>query len=1168
MNMDGVNLRLDGFVSCIRQDKQYIELLNSINENKYPIGIFGISESVISYITKAVHDDIRENIFIFANNEIEARIIFENVKLYTNNVYFMPSKELVYRNIYSISKEAEVERLKIIKEIEKKEKKIIVASINILSEKFLELSKYSDMKMTFKIGDTINVQSTIQNLIKMGYERVESTEGKGEFTVKGGIIDIFSTIEEEPYRIELFGDEIESLRKFEIQTQRSTEKLENIEIFIAKEAILNEEIIQNGIKEINEELKKHKEENKDKSQNLLNNINELAEKLENNWIINSIEPYYPYFYKNLTSFLDYDKNATIIIPSPKRCIESLKILDDKFDEIIKYNIEKNEFLKKQENMINRNNEIILNLEKRNIITIDEFVQTSDNFKPNRIVKFNSIIKEKFNGKFKEIGDEIKRKVEKGYSIVILTGNSSKGARFTEALIEENIECRYEDSIDLIKPGEVIITYGSQKNGFELIDEKIILISNNDLYEDNKRKEHKKFTSKNTKKINSFVELNVNDRIVHVNSGIGIYRGIAQINLDGVTRDYIEIEYADQDKLFVPVEQLDLVQKYIGGGEGKLPKITKLGGNEWSKAKTKAKNSINEIAEDLVKLYAKRSTLKGYRYSEDTVWQKQFEEEFLFDETEDQLTCISEIKKDMESDKLMDRLLCGDVGYGKTEVALRAAFKCVMEGKQVAILVPTTILAEQHYNTIFNRTKEFGLTVDMLSRFRSTKRQNETIKKVKEGNVDILIGTHQLFNKKIEYKDLGLLIIDEEQRFGVGHKEKIKEVKKNVDVLTLSATPIPRTLHMSLVGVRDISIINTPPRDRFPVQTYIIEYNDEIIRDAIERELARDGQVFFVHNRVDDLDLIAKKISDLVPYAKVGVAHGRMTERKLEDIMMSFINNDFQVLVSTTIIETGIDIPNVNTIIIDDADKMGLSQLYQLRGRVGRSNKVAYAYFTYKRDKVITEVAEKRLKAIKDFTELGSGFKIAMRDLEIRGTGNLLGSSQHGHMGNIGYDLYVKMLEDKIKVIQGKINEEPLNTIVDIKVDAYIPTSFIESESQKIEIYKKIAVIDKNDDFIEVKEELEDRFQEIPSSVYNLMNIALLKSIANKIGIIEIKQRGKDIEFKFNEVGDITSKILNKIIKSKKYSIKREKETSVYYTDDGITKNNVIERVKKIINDFS
>ena len=733
-------------------------------------------------------------------------------------------------------------------------------------------------------------------------------------------------------------------------------------------------------------------------------------------------------------------------------------------------------------------------------------------------------------------EDINLRKKNGYKTLILAGTRTRGERLVNTLRDRDIESVYKDIVDSIELGQVVVTFGNLVKGFEYPDLKICVISDKEVFGEAKKSLPKKGSKrKGVGKITSFAELKPGDYVVHANHGVGVFKGIKQIEIAGNTRDYLDIVYDKGDKLYVPVDQLDLVQKYIGS-EGKNPKINKLGGNEWQKAKAKVRKSINEIAEDLVKLYAARAALKGYKYSKDTEWQRQFEDEFPYEETPDQLTSLEEIKHDMESDKPMDRLLCGDVGYGKTEVAIRAAFKAVMDGKQVAFLVPTTILAEQHYKNLVKRFSDFPVKIDMVSRFRTTKQKKATLQALKEGNVDILIGTHRLVSKDIVFKDLGLLIVDEEQRFGVAQKEKIKSIKKNVDVLTLSATPIPRTLHMSLTGVRDISVIETPPEERFPIQTYVLEQNDQLIRDAILREVAREGQVYFVYNRVESIQGMANYISELVPECKVGVIHGQMTEKELEAEMIKFMQKEYDVLVCTTIIETGIDIQNVNTIIVNNADKMGLSQLYQLRGRVGRSNKIAYAYFMYTKDKVLTEVAEKRLKALKDFTELGSGFKIAMRDLEIRGAGNMMGSSQHGHMAAIGYDLYCRMLEDTVKLIKGDIDKEPIETTVDIKVDAYIPSSYIEDEIQKIEVYKKIAAIENLNDYKEIKEELEDRYSSIPEAVYNLMDIAYIKSLAKELLIEEIKEFKSEVRFKFPKEYKKVNYIYNILLKNYKENV--------------------------------
>lgn len=762
-------------------------------------------------------------------------------------------------------------------------------------------------------------------------------------------------------------------------------------------------------------------------------------------------------------------------------------------------------------------------------------------------------------------EDIKEKKKEKYKILILSGTRSRGERLVNHLRDMGVESSYKDIVREIKPGEVVITFGNQGNGFQYYDIKLSVISDKDIFGQFKKKSKKKQNKKGTGKIKSFTELKPGDFVVHANHGIGVFKGIKQLELQGNKKDYLELIYHSDDKLYVPVEQLDMVQRYIGS-EGKKPKVSKLGSSEWTKTKNKVKKSIEEIAEDLVKLYAIRASLKGYKYSDDTVWQKQFEEEFPYEETPDQLLAIEDIKKDMESPKPMDRLLCGDVGYGKTEVAIRAAFKAVMDGKQVAFLVPTTILAQQHYNNFKQRFSDFPITVDVISRFRTLSEQKATIKSIKEGNVDILIGTHRILQKDIKFKDLGLLIIDEEQRFGVKHKEKMKNLKKNVDVLTLSATPIPRTLHMSLVGVRDISVIETPPEERYPVQTYVVEYNDQLIRDAILREISRGGQIYFVYNRVESIHEMASYISKLVPEGRVQIAHGQMKEKELENVVLDFTENKFDILIATTIIETGMDIKNVNTMIIYDADKMGLSQLYQLRGRVGRTNRMAYCYLTYKRDKILTEVAEKRLKAIKDFTELGSGFKIALKDLEIRGAGNMMGSAQHGHMSSIGYDLYCRMLEDTIKLVRGDIDKEPVETSVELKIDAYIPNTYIKDETQKIEVYKKIASIDSKEEFMDIEEELEDRFSDIPISVYNLMNISYIRSLGKKVDIEEIKEISNEVVFQFEDKSSLREKIIKIIMDkySKEVAFKLNEKPAIGYNIKNIKKEQLLPIIRNFL----
>ena len=1122
-------MRLKGLFEPLSSNKEFEKILNSIEEKRYPININGTSESGKSYLLYGIYENLDSSILICTNSDMEAKNIYEDLVFYTNDVYYFPSKEIVFYNIDAISGDLRWERIKVIKEILNDKKKIIVTSIDSLTSLYTPKDLFLDYSFNLKVDDEIDFKDFTRKLMECGYERVEAVEGKGEFSLRGGILDVYSPTATYPCRIELFGDTIDSIRIFNTESQRSIEKVENVEIFPAKEIILNDEALDKGYNKIKNEFEeiKNKANKKDERVKKLEKIiNSNLESLKEKASFETIDSYLPYFYEGTNSFFDYVENYSFIIDDIKKTEGKLDSIYFEFKENYEAFLVRGDILPTQNRLLITKEEIILKLEDAKVITFDTFEGSSSILSPIDKYSINQITLNNYQGQLDLLIDDIKDKKKRGYKTLILSGTRTRGERLVHTLRDRGIESSYKEDIKSIENGEVVITFGNLLKGFEYKELKICVISDKDVFGAAKRKLKKKVSKqKGVSKIKSFAELKLGDYVVHANHGVGVYKGIKQIEVGGHTRDYLDIVYDKGDKLYVPVEQLDLVQKYIGS-EGKAPKVNKLGGSEWSKAKAKVKTSINEIAKDLVKLYATRSTIKGFKFSKDTEWQKQFEDEFPFEETPDQLTSLEEIKKDMESDKPMDRLLCGDVGYGKTEVAVRAAFKAVMDGKQVAFLVPTTILAEQHYKNMIKRFSDFPVKIDMISRFKSAKEQKATLQATKEGNVDILIGTHRIVSKDIVFKDLGLLIIDEEQRFGVKQKEKIKDLKKNVDVLTLSATPIPRTLHMSLTGARDISVIETPPEERHPIQTYVVEQNDQLTRDAILREVNRGGQVYYVHNRVETIEAVAKSLRELVPECTVGIIHGKMTEKQLETEMVTFMKREYDILVCTTIIETGIDISNVNTMIINDSDKMGLSQLYQLRGRVGRSNRIAYAYFMYTKDKMLTEVAEKRLKALKDFTELGSGFKIAMRDLEIRGAGNMMGSSQHGHMATIGYDLYCRMLEDTVKIIKGEIEEEPIETTVEIKIDAYIPGTYIEDEIQKIEIYKKIAAIENKDDYMEIKAELEDRYSEVPDSVFNLMDIAYIKSKAKMLQIEEVKEFDKEIRFNFAK----NSKHINRVYK--------------------------------------
>lgn len=1163
-------MRLDGLLKPLKDSREYVNIIDGIKKDKFPIGIFGLSESARSYLIETMYEEMDKSFLVVTHNDVEAKNLYEDLSFYLTNVYYLPSKEVVFYNIEAISGDLRWERLKVIREITRKSKKIIVVSAEALAATCIPMELYEKYTFKYKTGDSIDIDDFNEKLIHCGYEKSDIVESKGQFSVRGGIIDIYPPVSAVPFRIELFGDEIDSIRSFNTESQRSIEKVNKIEIFPAKEMILNCECIERATVKIEQDLNslcnnftsKKNKESADKIKSIIKtNLEELKEK----WNFETIDSFLPYFYERTSSLLDYMRDSFIVLDDTQRCKGKLDSVYFEFNENYKSFIDRGNILPGQGELLVSQNDIIERLENSNIITLNSIPKSTSILQPKCILSFSQITLHNYHGQLDLLIEDIKDKKSRGFKTVILSGTRPRGERLVNTLRDRDIESSYRDVIGDIQSGEVVITFGNQVKGFEFPDLKLSVISDKEVFGESKRRTNRKAIKKGVGKIKSFTELKPGDYVVHTNHGIGVYKGIRQLEVQGHKKDYLELSYDSGDKLFVPVEQLDLVQKYIGS-EGKAPKVNKLGGADWIKAKNKVQKSVNEIAEDLVKLYATRTTLKGHRFSKDTVWQKQFEEEFPYDETQDQLSAIEDIKRDMESEKAMDRLLCGDVGYGKTEVAVRAAFKAVMDGKQVAFLVPTTILAEQHYNNLVQRFSDFPIKIDMISRFRTPAQQKATIAASKEGNVDIVIGTHKILSKEVHFKDLGLLVIDEEQRFGVTHKEKIKEMKKNIDVLTLTATPIPRTLHMSLVGVRDISIIETPPEERYPIQTYVVEYNEQLIRDAIIREISRGGQVYFVYNRVETINDMAAYLGKLIPEARIAIGHGQMAERELEKIIVDFMKNEYDILLCSTIIETGMDIPNVNTMIIYDADRMGLSQLYQLRGRVGRSNRIAYAYLTYRKDKVLTEVAEKRLKAIKDFTELGSGFKIAMKDLEIRGAGNMMGSAQHGHMAAVGYDLYCRMLEDMVKRIKGEIINEPVETTIEIKVDAYIPGDYIEDEVQKIEVYKKIAAITSYEEMAEVQEEIEDRFSDIPDTVQNLITIAYLRSIAKNIDLEEIKEKNNELSFQFANSKRLNEKVFSSLSEKYKRQLKfKQGEKPIFLLNLGeIKKEEILAFMKEVL----
>ncbi len=1054
-------------------------------------------------------------------NDMRAKDIYEDYKLYDKNVMLYPAKDLIFYQADIHGNQLVKERMKALRRVMEGRPLTVVTTFDSLMAPQVPLSVLEEYVVSIGQQSSINERELAKRLVGMGYEKNYQVEAPGQFSIRGGIVDIFDLTEENPYRIELWGEEVESIRSFDILSQRSIEKLQSVSIYPATELVLSEKDLHSGMEKIEKEAEKcsgkfRQEFKTEEAHRLTVQVKELKEQVMEFHASANLESYIRYFYPETVSFMElFDKNKScIFIDEPARVKEHADAVELEFRESMMHRLEKGYALPGQTDILFGAGEVAAKMGKSKMVTLAAMDRKSPLFKAEKKFDIGAKSIASYNNSFEALLKDLKRYRKNGYRVLLLSGSRTRAKRLAQDLQGEDLTAFYsEDPFREIQPGEVMTFYGRVLKGFEYPLIKFVVISESDIFglEKKKKKKRKKYEGQ---KIHDFAELKVGDYVVHENHGLGIYKGIEKVEVEKVVKDYIKIEYRDGGNLYILATGLDVIQKYASADGGK-PKLNKLGTQEWSRTKSKVKGAVAEIAKDLVELYAIRQQKEGFVYGKDTVWQQEFEELFPYEETEDQLLAIADTKADMESTKIMDRLICGDVGYGKTEIAIRAAFKAVQEGKQVVYLVPTTILAQQHYNTFVQRMKDFPVRVDLLSRFRTGTEQKKTVEDLKKGFVDIVIGTHRVLSKDVVFKDLGLLIIDEEQRFGVAHKEKIKKLKDNVDVLTLTATPIPRTLHMSLIGIRDMSVLEEAPEDRLPIQTYVMEYNEEMVREAIIRELSRGGQVYYVYNRVHNIADMASKIAEFVPEANVAFAHGQMKEHELERIMYDFIDGSIDVLVSTTIIETGLDISNVNTMIIHDADNMGLSQLYQLRGRVGRSSRTAYAFLMYRRDKMLKEIAEKRLEAIREFTDLGSGFKIAMRDLEIRGAGNLLGARQHGHMQAVGYDMYCKMLNEAVKNLKGIHTEEDFNTSVDLDVDACIPPSYIVNEFQKLDIYKRIAGIENKGESEDMKEELLDRFGEIPKSVDNLLRIALIRVKAHKLYMPEVKGKNEEIRFSLN-----------------------------------------------------
>lgn len=1049
---------MKAFLTPLQGLAEFEQIKEKSKTNKGILQVSGCMESQKSHLMYGL-SGIAPYRLILAEDERRAREIYEDYRFYDRKVYSYPAKDLLFFQADIHGNLLIRQRMKVIKALLEEKELTVVTSIDGCMDFLESLEKIKEQLIHYESDSTVDTEQLKNQLVALGYERVGQVEMPGQFSVRGGIVDIYCLTEENPWRIELWGDEIDSIRSFDPESQRSLENLEELTIYPAVEHIGD---------------------------------------------------------KDMVSFLDYfpEERTIIFLDEPNRLTEKGGAVEEEYRQSRMHREEKGS-RNLPENWLCSFEQLQKELNKRNCISVCALEPKQAGWKVRE--KFYLEVKSisAYNNSFELLVKDLQQYKKQGYRIALLSGSRTRAERLAKDLQEEGLAAFYGQDYDReICPGEIMVVYGHAKKGFEYPLIKFAVMTESDIFGQEQKKKKKKNYSGS--RIQDFAELSVGDFVVHEKHGLGIYRGIEKVEVDRIVKDYIKIEYRGGSNLYIPATQLDCLQKYSGADASKAPKLNKLGTQEWNKTKSKVRGAVKNIAKELVELYAVRQEKEGYVCGPDTVWQREFEEMFPYEETEDQLSAIEDAKRDMESTRIMDRLICGDVGYGKTEVALRAAFKEVQESRQVAYLAPTTILAQQIYNTFVQRMKEFPVRVELLCRFRTPAQQKKAIEDLKKGQVDVIIGTHRILSKDVQFKNLGLLIVDEEQRFGVTHKEKIKQLKKNVDVLTLTATPIPRTLHMSLIGIRDMSVLEEPPMDRMPIQTYVMEYDEETVREAINRELRRGGQVYYVYNRVTDIADVALRIAKLVPDARVDFAHGQMSERELENVMYSFVNGDIDVLVSTTIIETGLDISNVNTMIIHDSDRYGLSQLYQLRGRIGRSNRTAYAFLMYRKNVMLKETAEKRLAAIREYTDLGSGFKIAMRDLELRGAGNLLGAQQHGHMNAVGYDLYCKMLNEAVKEAKGIHTMEDFETSVDLNVDAYIPDSYISNEFQKLDIYKRIAGIETQQDYDDMLEELLDRFGEPGKAVLNLLAIAKLKAIAHQGYVTEIKQTGKTVRFTLYE----------------------------------------------------
>ncbi len=1092
----------------------YEALVGSVRTHNTPVSISGITSACIPHLSFQLNSQTGGNMLILTYSDTEARQIAMQLGQFGANAFYFPAKEYIFYNIETTNHQNEHERLAAVDALAHGSNIAVVASVEAAAGYTADRTLLDGYTFTAQTGGEYDTQELVKKLVAMGYVREDIAEGKGQFSLRGGILDIFPSNARMPVRIEFFGDEIDTIRTFDPYTQRSEENIASVRVAPAAETLFSDKTRSDIIAAIKKQLRCAAKSGiaDEDAQRAAAELSADAENFSERVHFPAEDKYIPMIYKKLPTIFDYfSGDDTVMVIDSKRIKERAESLEREKSEMLFDLSKKGSLIAGMSGYWLGYSEMIKKINSKNAVVAEPFSHVRGDIQYKRLLEFSAKETPSFHGKIEYMYDDVKEYIARGVRVVILASNRGRGENITGVLNDKGIKAVYLHDSRTFADDAVTVLRGSLSHGFEYPDAGVAVISDKEIFDIKKRKPSRK--AENTNRIKSFSDISEGDYVVHQSHGIGIYAGTQKITVNGVTKDYLKIKYRGTDLLYVPTDQLDMLYKYTKTSDREI-KLNGLGGSEWSRTKQRVKKATGEMAKQLIALYSERERAQGFSFSPDTNWQREFEDTFLYQETEDQLRSIAEVKADMESRRPMDRLLCGDVGFGKTEVAIRAAFKAVADSKQVAYLCPTTVLAMQHYETFVKRMEKFPIKVEMLSRFRTPAQQAKILKGLKTGEIDIIIGTHKILGKDVKFKDLGLLVIDEEQRFGVAHKEKMKELKKNIDVLTMTATPIPRTLHMSMVNIRDMSVLAEPPENRYPVQTFVLEDNPEVIIDAMKNELSRGGQVYYLHNRVRGIYSTAEWIKSKIPEARVAVGHGQMKERELEDIMYDMVNGDTDILVCTTIIETGLDIPNANTIIIENADKMGLAQLYQLRGRVGRSNKIAYAYMTYRRDTVLTEEAEKRLRAVKEFTEFGSGFKIAMRDLEIRGAGNILGAEQHGHMDAVGYDMYCRLLRESVREAQGAASEEDIVVSVEIDADAFISEKYIPSSDQRIAMYKRIASIENDDDSYDIRDELIDRYGDIPRACDNIIEIACMKAQAKKAGICAVAQKGRTLKLTF------------------------------------------------------